>query len=103
MKNIKKLLHLTPLLPPSSGPRRAPSYLGALKAGKNYEPTSTLRLDDVPIHLIVTTSDTPDMTTFLPITIILKVDGKEEYKATISGDPKVVCRRPQDAVQIGQS
>lgn len=63
-----------------------------LRLDQNYEKTSTLKLDNVPIHLVVASDGNPDVRNFLPISIVLKVDGKEEFKTTISGDPKLVCR-----------
>lgn len=63
-----------------------------LRLDKSYEKTSTLKLDNAPIHLVVATSGSPDVRTLLPISIVLKVDGKEEFKTIISGDPKLVCR-----------
>lgn len=44
------------------------------------------------VHLIVASNGTPDIRTFLPIKIELKVNNEIAWQNTISGDPKQVCR-----------
>lgn len=44
------------------------------------------------VHLIVASNGIPDIRTFLPIKIELKVNNELAWQSTISGDPQQVCR-----------
>lgn len=63
-----------------------------LNTSDGYTKVASIKLANQGVHFIVASNGNPDVRTLLPITLVLKVDGKVEWTGKIDGDPKLVCR-----------